>query len=151
MKKMFRNKKSKISFAFVITLLLAALAVLLVSCAAATPVLPDTYTVQKGSIIQTVTSSGSVDSSDKKKLFTFSCRRSFKDTKKGEYFKKGDILIEVSNDRTQILARQAEESLKTAETSIEIAKLNYQQAKECKSCSYPAVTVQQQQQQSRRH
>jgi HlyD family secretion protein len=128
-KKMLRNKKNKISSAFVITLLLASLAVLLVSCASEAPVLPDTYNVQKGSIIQTVTSSGSVDSSDKKNYSLSVAGEVTKSLKKGEYFKKGDILIEVSNDRTQILARQAEESLKTAETSIEIAKLNYQTAR----------------------
>jgi len=126
---MIRNKNNKISFAFIITLLLAASAVLLVSCAAEASVLPDTYTVQKGSIIQTVTSSGSVDSSDKKNYSLSVAGEVLKSLNKGEYFKKGDILIEVSNDRTQILARQAEESLKTAETSIEIAKLNYQNAR----------------------
>jgi HlyD family secretion protein len=128
-KKMFRNKKNKISSAFFITILMASLTVLLISCAAAAPALPDTYTVQKGSIIQTVTSSGSVDSSDKKNYSLSVAGEVLKSLKKGEYFKKGDILIEVSNDRTQILARQAEESLKTAETSIEIAKLNYQNAR----------------------
>ena len=128
-KKMFRSKKNKISFAFFIILLTASLSVLLVSCAAEAPVLPDTYTVQKGSIIQTVTSSGSVDSSDKKNYSLSVAGDVIKSLKKGDYFKRGDILIEVSNDRTQILARQAEESLKTAETSIEIAKLNYQNAR----------------------
>jgi HlyD family secretion protein len=128
-KKMFRNKKNKISSAFFITLLLASLAVLLVSCSAEAPALPDTYTVQKGSIIQTVTSSGSVDSSDTKNYSLSVAGEVLKSLKKGQYFKKGDILIEVSNDRTQILARQAEESLKTAETSIEIAKINYQNAR----------------------
>lgn len=108
---------------------MASLSGLLVSCTAETPVLPDTYTVQKGSIIQTVTSSGSVDSSDKKNYSLSVAGDVLKSLKKGEYFKKGDILIEVSNDRTQILVRQAEESLKTAETSIEIAKLNYQNAR----------------------
>ena len=127
-KKMFRNKINKIVLAFIITLMLAALAILLVSCAAATTVLPDTYTVKKGSIIQTVTSSGSVDSSDKKNYSLSVAGEVLNTLKKGEYFKTGDILIEISNDRAQILARQAEESLKTAETSIEIAKLNYQAA-----------------------
>lgn len=108
---------------------MASLSGLLVSCTAETPALPDTYTVQKGSIIQTVTSSGSVDSSDKKNYSLSVAGDVLKSLKKGEYFKKGDILIEVSNDRTQILVRQAEESLKTAETSIEIAKLNYQNAR----------------------
>ena len=107
----------------------ALLTVLLISCAAEAPALPDTHTVQKGSIIQTVTSSGSVDSSDKKNYSLSVAGEVLKSLKKGEYFKKGDILIEVSNDRTQILARQAEESLKTAETSIEIAKINYQNAR----------------------
>lgn len=116
-------------FAFFIILMLALSAVLLVSCAPKAQVLPDTYTVQKGSIIQTVTSSGSVDSSDKKNYSLSVAGEVAKTLKKGEYFKKGDILIEVSNDRTQILARQAEESLKTAETSIKIAKINYQQAR----------------------
>ena len=129
-KKMFRNKKNKISSAFIIIFTAGShWLFLLVSCAAEAPVLPDTYTVQKGSIIQTVTSSGSVDSSDKKNYSLSVAGEVIKSLKKGEYFKKGDILIEVSNDRTQILARQAEESLKTAETSIEIAKLNYQNAR----------------------
>ena len=125
---MFRNKKNKISSAFFITSLLASLAVLLVSCAAEAPALPDTYTVQKGSIIQTVTSSGSVDSSDKKNYSLSVAGEVLKSLKKGEYFKKGDILIEVSNDRAQILIRQAEESLKAGDISIEIARINYQKA-----------------------
>ncbi len=100
--------------AFFITILAASLSVLLVSCAAEAPALPDTYTVQKGSIIQAVTSSGSVDSSDKKNYSLSVAGDVIKSLKKGEYFKKGDILIEVSNDRTQILARQAEENLKTS-------------------------------------
>jgi HlyD family secretion protein len=127
--KMLRSEKYKIWPAFFITLLLTSLAVLLVSCASKAPSLPDTYTVQKGSIIQTVTSSGSVDSSDKKNYSLSVAGEVLKSLKKGDYFKKGDILIEVSNDRTQILARQAEENLKTAETSIEIAKINYQNAR----------------------
>jgi HlyD family secretion protein len=126
---MFGNKKKKISYAFFITLLLASMSASLVSCAAEVTAMPDTFTVQKGNIVQTVTSSGSVDSSDKKNYSLSVAGEVLKSLKKGEFFKKGDILIEVSNDRTQILARQAQESLKTAETSIELAKLNYQNAR----------------------
>lgn len=126
---MLRNEKNKVKSAFVITLLLALSAVLLVSCTSKAPILPDTYKVQKGSIIQAVTSSGSVDTSDKKNYTLSVAGEVLKTLKKGEYFKKGDTLIEVSNDRTQLLIRQAEESLKTGETSIKIAKINYQQAR----------------------
>jgi HlyD family secretion protein len=129
-KKMLRNEKNKIIPAFFIIIILASLAALLVSCASEAPVLPDTYTVQKGSIIQTVTSSGSVDSSDIKNYSLSVAGDVLKTLKKGDYFKKGDILIEVSNDRTQILAKQAEENLKIADAAIEIAKINYQNARD---------------------
>jgi HlyD family secretion protein len=46
----------------------------------------------------------------------------------GDAFYKGDILIELSSQRNQLLLQQAEENIRVSQTSLDLAKLSYQQA-----------------------
>jgi len=100
----------------------------LVSCTKKTATSIETYKVQVGNIVQTVTSSGFVDASEKKNYSLQTSGEVLEALNKGAIFKKGDTLIKLDNSKTQLLITQAEENLKTAENSIEIAKINYQQA-----------------------
>lgn len=88
----------------------------------------DTFTVESGDLVQTVTASGFVDSSQKKNYSLEKSGEIISILETGEKFSEGDILVEVDNTRAEILYRQAEENLKLAQSSIDIAKINYQHA-----------------------
>ncbi len=88
----------------------------------------ETFTVQRGNIYQTVSTTGSVDSDS---LNTYNMQISGKilsALEKGDYFKKGDILVEVDNSEGLLQLEQAEKNLKLSEISLKSAKLNYQAA-----------------------
>jgi HlyD family secretion protein len=125
---MRKNKKNKIISCIFILFTIFILITGSTSCSNKSTVAIETYKVQKGIIMQTVTSSGSVDASDKKNYTLQSSGEVLEVLATGSKFKKGDILVKVDNSKTQLLVSQAEENLKTAQNSIEIAKINYQNA-----------------------
>lgn len=88
----------------------------------------ETFEVIRGNIIQTVSASGNVDS---KYSNSYSLKTSgdvLQALEKGDSFKKGDVLIELSSQRMQLLLEQAEENINVSQISLDLAKVNYQQA-----------------------
>ena len=88
----------------------------------------ETFEVTRGDIIQTVTTSGYVDSSEQNDYSLSASGKVLCALSKGDTFSKGDVLIEIDGSRQELLIAQAEENLNTAKNSIDIAKINYQQA-----------------------
>ena len=97
------------------------------ACAKAAPKF-ETFKVERGNIVDSVTASGTVDSSEVKNYSLQVSGKVLDALKKGEPFKSGQVLISVDNSRNEILVSQAEKSLAAAENSLKIAKINYQQA-----------------------
>lgn len=90
--------------------------------------IPDTFEVTKGDIIQTVTTSGYVDSSEQNDYSLSASGKVLCALSKGDTFSKGDVLIEIDDSRQELLISQAEENLNTAKNSLALAKISYQQA-----------------------
>lgn len=88
----------------------------------------ETFKVTRGDIIQTVTTSGYVDSSKQNDYSLSASGKVLYALSKGDAFSKGDVLIEIDNSRQELLITQAEENLNTAYSSLELAKISYQQA-----------------------
>lgn len=90
--------------------------------------LTDTFEVARGNIIQTITTTGYVDSIEKNDYSVTVSGKVLHALDKGDDFNRGDVLIEIDNSRQELLIEQAKENLKLAENSLDLAKLNYQQA-----------------------
>ncbi len=88
----------------------------------------ETSKVERGDIVESITASGTVDSSEIKNYSLQVSGIVLNALKKGETFKSGQVLIAVDNRRNEILVSQAEKNLAVAENSLKIAKINYQQA-----------------------
>ena len=88
----------------------------------------DTFEVTKGNIIQTVSTSGNVDSKYSNNYSLSSSGTVLKVLEEGDTFSKGDILIELDSNRAKLLMAQAEENIKISQNSLELAKLSYKQA-----------------------
>lgn len=89
---------------------------------------PETVKAAKSTISQVIDTTGNVDSSEYKNLSVPSAGRVIKSVKKGDLVKKGEILIEIDDRRTELLISQTEENIAIAESSLKMAKLNYQNA-----------------------
>src|SRR5450830_631345 len=120
---MRKNKKDKIISTIFILFTVFILITGLTSCSNKSTAAIETYKVQKGNIRQTVTSSGSIDASDKKNYTLQSSGEVMEVLAKGAKFKRGDTLIKIDNSKTPLLISQAEENLITAQNSIDIAKI----------------------------
>jgi len=88
----------------------------------------ETFEAIRGNIIQTVSTSGNVDSRYNNNYSLQTSGTVLKALEKGAAFNKGDILIELNSDRTQLLISQAEENIKISQASLDLAKISYQQA-----------------------
>lgn len=89
---------------------------------------PETVSVVKNTISQIIDTTGNVDSSEYKNLSVPASGRVIKSVKKGDSVKKGEVLIEIDDRRTKLLISQTEENIAIAESSLKMAKLNYQNA-----------------------
>ncbi|GAG54773.1 unnamed protein product, partial [marine sediment metagenome] len=74
----------------------------------------ETFKVTRGDIIQTVTTSGYVDSSEQNDYSLSASGKVLCALSKGDAFSKGDVLIEIDDSRQELLITQAEENLNTA-------------------------------------
>ena len=126
--KMKKNYKRQITLPILTIFLALSLLLSFTSCSSGSAEDIETFKVARGDIIQTITSSGFVDASQQKNYSLQTSGEVLKSLKKGELFKKGDVILEVDNSRTQLLIEQAEENLKIAENSLDLAKLSYKQA-----------------------
>lgn len=88
----------------------------------------DTFEVTKGDIIQTVNTSGYVDSIIQNDYSLTASGKVIYTLEKGDTFSKGDMLIEIDSSRQELLIIQAEENLNIAENSLELARISYQKA-----------------------
>jgi len=88
----------------------------------------ETFEVTRGNIIQTVNTSGYILSETENSYSLMTSGKVAYSLEKGDIFKKDDILIEIDTSRLELLAAQAEENLNIAESSLSLARLNYQQA-----------------------
>ena len=88
----------------------------------------ETFEVTRGDIIQTVSTSGNVDSRYNNSYSLSASGTVLKALEVGDIFSTDDILIELESSRTQLLMAQAEENIKISQTSLELAKLSYKQA-----------------------
>jgi len=125
---MKKNYKRQRTLPILIIFLALSLLLSFTSCRSGSTEDIETFKVARGDIIQTITSSGFVDASQQKNYSLQTSGEVLKSLKKGELFKKGDVILEVDNSRTQLLVKQAEENLKIAENSLGLAKLSYKQA-----------------------
>ena len=126
--KMKKNYKKQITLSILTIFLALSLLLSFTSWHSGSTEDMETFKVARGNIIQTITSSGFVDTSQQKNYSLQTSGEVLKSLKKGELFKKGDVILEADNSRTQLLIEQAEENLKIAENSLDLAKLSYKQA-----------------------
>jgi RND family efflux transporter MFP subunit len=87
-----------------------------------------TFEVSRGNIIQTVSTSGNIESRYSNSYTLKTSGDVLQALKQGDTFNKGDVLIELSSQRNQLLLLQAEENIKVSQTSLDLAKLSYEQA-----------------------
>jgi RND family efflux transporter MFP subunit len=88
----------------------------------------ETYEARRGSIIQTVSASGNIESRYSNSYSLRTSGEVLKALEEGDSFSKGDVLMELSSQRNQLLMMQAEENIRVSEVSLELARLSYQQA-----------------------
>lgn len=87
-----------------------------------------TTVVTHGDIIQSVDVSGNVEARQSKNLSLPATGKVLKSVEKGEFLKKGDVLIEIDNRKTRLLVSQAQENIKVAEIALKVAQINYKAA-----------------------
>ena len=87
-----------------------------------------TFSAIKGNIIETISSTGTVDYSEKKNYSLTQSAKVINSLLQGDSFKKGQVLIEIDNSKAELYVAQAEQNLELAKKSIELAKINRQSA-----------------------
>ena len=142
---MEKNKKKKIALSVAIVFLSLIFLTSFTSCmltggsrtatsttAAAST---QTYTVKKGNVIKSISSSGSVDTSETMNYSLQVSGKVLQVLKAGATFKKGDVLLELDNSdgltavkQKELDLKNNEDSLALAKNSITMAKLDYQKA-----------------------
>ncbi|MDD3520847.1 MAG: efflux RND transporter periplasmic adaptor subunit [Actinomycetota bacterium] len=123
-----RNYKNSSNFLYYfLTVALVFAGITLTACKNET-IDAETVKASRSSISQIVDTTGNVDSAEYKNLSIPSAGKVVKSVKKGDYVKKGEILIEIDDRRTELLISQTEENITIAESSLKMAKLNYQNA-----------------------
>jgi HlyD family secretion protein len=128
--------KEKIKNKFPLFMVIIALAIVsitsltLYSCNDTADILKSqgTFEVARGDIVQTISTSGYVDSSDRNDYSPAVSGEVLYSLRQGDIFNKGDILLEIDNSQQQLLIAQAEENLNSARNSLDTARINYQQA-----------------------
>ncbi|PIU28199.1 MAG: hypothetical protein COT09_05840 [Candidatus Hydromicrobium americanum] len=88
----------------------------------------ETFEVTRGDIIQTVNTSGYIDSSEQNDYSLPVSGKILYALNKDDVFSKGDVLIEIDNSKQELFITQAEENLNLAKNSLALAKISYQQA-----------------------
>jgi len=88
----------------------------------------DTFEVTRGDIVQTVSASGYIDSISHHNYSLSTAGKVKYTLVEGAAFGKGDVLFEIDSERHELLAAQAEENVNISRDSLELARLNYQQA-----------------------
>ena len=93
-----------------------------------TTVAAETIVVVRGDIIQSVDVSGNVEAGQSKNLSLPASGKVLKSVEKGDFLKKGDVLLEIDNRKTKLVVSQAQENIKIAEIALKVAGINYKSA-----------------------
>src|SRR5665811_1940466 len=117
---------SKIISALLIMFLCISV-VFVISCKKST-VAAETAVVVRGDIIQSVDVSGNVEAGQSKNLSLPASGKVLKSVVKGDFLKKGDLLLEIDNRKTKLVVSQAQENIKIAEIALKVAGINYKSA-----------------------
>ncbi len=88
----------------------------------------ETFTVLRGDIVESITSTGAVDAREMRNYSLTQSAKVLEIIEKGKEFKKGDTLIRIDDSKNKLYVSQAETNLELAGKSIEMAKINYQSA-----------------------
>lgn len=125
---MKKNSKKILITLFLTTFIIALVLTILSTGCKKEEVKLNTFTVTKGDIITQITATGTVDARDKRSYSLLQSAKVLKSLKKGDTFKKGQVLIRIDDTKAKLYIEQAEQNLILAEESINIAKINYQSA-----------------------
>jgi len=88
----------------------------------------ESFTVTRGDIIESITSTGAVNASQSRNYSLTQSAEVLDIIEKGKQFSKGETLIRIDDAKFKLYIIQAETNLELAEKSIELAKINYQAA-----------------------
>jgi len=88
----------------------------------------ETFETARGNIIQSVSSSGNVESKFDNSYTLQTSGDVLEILEEGDTFKEGDILIMLDGKMAQLLMKQARENLNISQAALDLAKLSYQQA-----------------------
>ena len=88
----------------------------------------ETATVRRGSIIQSISTTGTIDSSDTQILSPKVSGEVLQSIDVGKEVKKDDILLKVDNSDLQLTVAQAQINVENAENSLKEARISYQAA-----------------------
>lgn len=125
---MKKNSKKILITLFLTTFIIALVLTTLSTGCKKEEVKLNTFTVTKGDIITQITATGTVDARDKRSYSLLQSAKVLESLKKGDTFKKGQVLIRIDDTKAKLYIEQAEQNLILAEESINIAKINYQSA-----------------------
>jgi len=117
----------KLSILLVVLIILPAFLLNISGCKKEEPDI-ETFEVIKGDIVEIISSTGTVDSTEKRNYSLIQSGEVLEILKKGEIFKKGEVIIKIDDSKAMLYVSQAEQNLKLAEKSIDIARINYQSA-----------------------
>ncbi|MCE5329756.1 hypothetical protein LLG07_05440 [bacterium] len=87
-----------------------------------------TYTVNRGTITQSISATGTVGSSETKNLSVQVSGEVLQSTDVGTQVKKGDVLLKVDNTDLLTSIKKAQIDVEVAEASMKTAQINYQAA-----------------------
>ena len=88
----------------------------------------ETFTVKRADIIQSMSTTGTVDSSETKNLPVRVAGEVLESTKIGSQVKKGDLLLRVDNTDLLLSIKQSQINVEVAEASLKNTQISYQAA-----------------------
>ena len=88
----------------------------------------ETFTVVRGDLIQSMSTTGTVDSAETKNLPIKVPGEVLESTKVGSQVKKGDLLLKIDNSDLLLSIKQAQINVEVAEASLKNTQISYQAA-----------------------
>jgi HlyD family secretion protein len=88
----------------------------------------ETFTVKRGDLIQSMSTTGTVDSAETKNLSVKTAGEVLESTTVGSQVKKGDILLKVDNSDLLLSIKQSQINVEVAESSLKQLQLSYKAA-----------------------
>jgi HlyD family secretion protein len=88
----------------------------------------ETFTVKRGDLIQSMSTTGTVDSAETKNLSVKATGEVLESTTVGSQVKKGDILLKVDNSDLLLSIKQSQINVEVAESSLKQVQISYKAA-----------------------